>query len=216
MADIEKFDKQTASEQTDLIQHYYKMQSRIYDATRWSFLFGRKEVIRQVPLSGDTTGHLVEVGCGTGINLHYLAKRFPRATLTGLDVSRDMIQLSQKKNRSNQDRLTLFQQPYAKGDSPISQPADLFLFSYSLTMINPQWPELIEQAYADLRPGGYIAVVDFHDSKRGWFKKHMSNHHVRMDGHLQPFLNEHFTPVHDKVHRAYFGVWEYLVYVGKK
>jgi S-adenosylmethionine-diacylgycerolhomoserine-N-methlytransferase len=192
------------------------MQSRIYDATRWSFLFGRKEVIRQVPLSGDTTGSIVEVGCGTGINLQYLAKRFPQASLTGLDVSGDMIQLSQKKNRSIQDRLTLLEQPYARGDSPVSNPADLFLFSYSLTMINPQWSELIEQAYADLRPGGYIAVVDFHDSKRGWFKRHMSNHHVRMDGHLQPFLNKHFSPVHDKVHQAYLGVWEYLVYVGKK
>ena len=28
------------------------------------------------------------------------------------------------------------------------------MFSYALTMINPQWSELIEHAYEDIKPGG--------------------------------------------------------------
>lgn len=213
-ASIDKFNRQTAGEQTSYMENYYKWQSSIYDATRWAFLFGRRNAIASLPLSRETNGHIVEIGCGTGYNLKLLAKRFPQAMITGFDVSPDMIALSQKKCGAFSERVNLRNESYLPGEKQLTEPVDAILFSYSLTMINPQWSALIEQAAKDLKPGGWIAVVDFHDSKQSWFKKHMSNHHVRMDGHLLPKLNKHFQPKIAEVKRAYGGIWEYLEYVG--
>lgn len=213
---FEKFDSLSEAEQNSTMQRYYKLQSKIYDATRWSFLFGRNQIIQEIPLDANGQWNVLEVGCGTGYNLVNLAKRFPKAKLTGLDVSTDMVELSKKNTRAYSDRITVLEQPYTLGDKAWNEQLDLVLFSYSLTMINPHWKDLIMQAKADLKPGGYIAVTDFHDSRNLWFKKHMANNHVRMDSHLTPLLKQEFTPVVDQVNLAYLGVWQYMVFVGKK
>jgi hypothetical protein len=67
-----------------------------------------------------------------------------------------------------------------------------------------------------IRAGGIVAVADFHDSPMPGFKAHMSNHHVRMDGHLLPVLEQQFEPLYSRVGKAYGGIWEYLVFVGRK
>lgn len=203
-------------DQNQRMQNYYKWQSKIYDATRWTFLFGRKRIVRELPLDPQADATILEVGCGTGFNLSLLAKRFPKATLIGLDVSEDMINLSKKRLQASQDRVQLHAAPYQKGSKQFEQQLDAILFSYSLTMINPQWSELIEQAKKDLKPGGYVAVVDFYDSRFQWFKNHMGNHHVRMDKHLTPFLKEHFQTTWEAPKPAYGGIWHYFYYIGRK
>lgn len=213
---FEKFDSLSEAEQNSTMQRYYKLQSKIYDATRWSFLFGRNQIIQEIPMDDNGQWNILEVGCGTGYNLNNLAKRFPKAKLTGLDVSTDMVDLSIKNTQGYADRVTVLAQPYMLGDTIWNEKLDLVLFSYSLTMINPQWKDLIMQAKADLKPGGFIAVTDFHDSRNLWFKKHMANNHVRMDSHLTPLLSQEFTPVVNQVKSAYMGVWQYMLFVGKK
>lgn len=215
-ASIDKFNQQSSEDQTEHMQNYYKLQSKIYDATRWSFLFGRRRIIKQLPLAKDRSVKILEVGCGTGYNLVQMAKAFPNAQLIGLDVSPDMTSLSQKNTTAYSDRVNIIQAPYSSDHQLFEGSVDLILFSYSLTMINPQWSELLLQAKKDLRTGGIIAVTDFHDSKNAWFKKHMSNHHVRMDSHLTPLLEEEFEPLIKEIKPAYGGIWHYLIFIGKK
>ncbi len=58
------------------MRRYYRWQSVIYDLTRWTFLFGRNEMLNRLPIRNDLkTMRLVEVGCGTGRNLKRLAGR---------------------------------------------------------------------------------------------------------------------------------------------
>lgn len=205
-----------AAEQAQTMQRYYRLQSKIYDATRWTFLFGRKRIIRKLPVSERTpTLEILEVGCGTGYNLERLARRFPNARLTGMDVSADMLQRSAKRLSIWSDRIVLLEQPYGEENLSFKGKFDLILFSYSLTMINPQWEALIAQAKLDLKPGGMIAVVDFSDSPFSWFKRHMANNHVRMDGHLLPVLKNLFLPVEVNIRKAYAGVWQYLIFIGR-
>lgn len=207
---------ENAQEQAQEMNNYYKLHAKIYDSTRWTFLFGRREIIRLIPFERKAKIKILEVGCGTGYNLNLLAKRFPNATLMGIDVSADMIEKSRKATAAYEKRVQLFEMPYSKTCTVASEGVDVVLCSYSLTMINPQWQEVILKAKEDLNPGGVIAVTDFHKSKFPWFEHHMGNNHVRMDGHLLPFLNEHFDSKIEKEKLAYGGVWEYLVYVGKK
>lgn len=205
-----------AREQNLAMQRYYRLQSKIYDATRWSFLFGRQHTIRLFPFTPADAFSVLEVGCGTGYNTQLMAKRFLKARITSLDVSTDMVDLARRRTAAFGNRVQVLHQPYEAGSNQFHNQPDLILFSYSLTMINPQWHELLRQAARDLKPGGILAAVDFHDSRLPWFKRHMSKHHVRMDGHLLPVLRDLFQPLHAEVRPAYRGMWQYLMFLGKK
>lgn len=194
---------------------YYSFQSKIYDLTRWSFLFGRDGILREIPLLRQGVYNFLEVGCGTGTNLKTLASHFPKAKITGLDVSTDMVKRAQKKVERFNGRVRVIEEPYSE-NLCLNQKFDLILFSYSLTMINPQWESLIQQAYRDLRPGAYLAVVDFHDSRINWFKEWMKQNHVRMDSHILPVLKSLFTPEVEEVKSAYSGTWQYFKFIGSR
>lgn len=191
----------------ETLQGYYALHSRIYDATRWSFLFGRDAVIHRAagfirPQS------ILEVGCGTGRNLNVLRSTFPEASITGLDLSADMLRIARQRTHGVQ----LVQRAY---DTPAGG-FDLILCSYALSMFNPGWERAIETAAADLNPGGIIAVVDFSHTGTKWFETWMQRNHVRMQGHLWPLLRQHFTTLSDTRHPSYFGLWHYGIHIGRK
>jgi len=210
-------DKLSTSPEVQLadMQNYYRVQAQIYDITRWLFLFGRNKILTKLPFERSQKLNILDVGCGTGVNSKKLAKRFPNATITGLDVSAHMLDRAEKKLSSYQDRVKFINKPYERG-SEYHNSFDLILFSYALTMINPQWSELIEQAQYDLKPEGYIAVVDFHDTASKFYKKFMRANHVRLDGQLLPVLEEKYDTLISKVKKGYLGYWEYMIYVGKQ
>lgn len=203
------------NQQVQRIKHYYQFQSQIYDWTRWSFLFGRNAILEHLPFDHEQPFHLLEVGCGTGRNLRKLSRLYPEGRLSGMDVSSDMMHLARRQLHSRPG-IILLEQAYENCHYTWTGKLDALLFSYSLTMINPHWESLIHQAYKDLRPGGYIAIVDFHDSRYPFFKRHMAGHHVRMDSHLLPVLTDNFQTIHSDVKSAYGGLWEYLLFVGQK
>lgn len=195
------------------VEGYYRWQSVIYDATRWSFLFGRSVVIDRVARLAEPK-RILEVGCGTGRNLAELARRFPQAQLMGLDVSADMLAITEKKIAGERARVELVKRRY---DQPLRAGSfDLVLCSYALSMFNPGWEEAVACAVADLAPGGLFALVDFHDSRFPWFRQWMGVNHVRMEGHLLPGLEDRFETLIAERHSAYGGIWEWVVYVGRK
>lgn len=200
--------------QSQLIQNYYNFQSTIYDATRWSFLFGRKLIIDKIA-EATSPKVILEIGCGTGYNLKNLSKAFPNTKILGLDVSKDMLNIAKKKVKANSN-IQLIDGAYGNTNIMNDNASDVILFSYMLTMVNPEFSAMITQAYEDLNPGGYIAVVDFYNSKHTWFRNHMGNHHVRMESHLTPVLEEKFETIDNSVYEAYLGTWEYFTYIGKK
>jgi S-adenosylmethionine-diacylgycerolhomoserine-N-methlytransferase len=202
--------------QVSTIRNYYQLHAKLYQATRWTFLFGRKRMIDalQLPPASDKT--ILEVGCGTGHNLKGLAKQYPNLQLIGLDISPDMLQVAAKKLMRFSRRILFLEKPYAPGAWQLPSKPDVVLFSYCLTMINPGWEAALQRAQDDLEEGGHIAVVDFHDSPYRFFHRWMGFNHVRMDNHLLPMLKKHFDPTHLEVHQAYGGLWSYLLFVGKK
>ena len=197
------------------IERYYRFHSVIYDATRWSFLFGRNAIVEQIARVQPEPRRILEVGCGTGRNLMQLARRFTPAMITGVDVSAPMLQIAQRKSGPYGRRINLAHGRYEtplRGDKGF----DVILFSYALSMFNPGWEEALEVATKDLSDSGLIAIVDFHDSRFTTFKNWMGVNHVRMDGHLRPKLFSICNPVVDTVLPAYGGVWEYSLLIGRK
>lgn len=205
----------TAPDNAAALTRYYRWHARLYDATRWSFLFGRAALIRSIARFPNPPRNILEVGCGTGDNLLQLAYQFPDAAVTGLDLSTDMLARARRKLEKRQMRVTLLQQRY---DRPLSvEPVfDLIVFSYCLSMINPGWRQALDCALQDLRPGGRLAVVDFHDTRFLTFQRWMAANHVRMEGHLLPNLNAHCPPLQQAPYIAYGGLWRYFRFIGQK
>lgn len=195
------------------LERYYQFHSRIYDATRWSFLFGREEILRRVGRV-TTPCRILEVGCGTGRNLPGLRRRFPQAHLTGVDLSEQMLAIARQK--VTDDRVSLLRRSYSAPVHPGQTRFDLVLFSYALSMFNPGWEQAIDAAWEDLEDGGCIAVVDFSHSSFPWFRQWMGVNHVRMEEHLWPRLKSRFVPLLDERFAAYGGVWHYGIFIGRK
>lgn len=202
--------------QGEAMRRYYRFHAMIYDLTRWTFLFGRRKVLTRLPFQNQSAPVILEVGCGTGKNLRMLRRLYPQARLIGMDVSAEMLDKARKTVGPHDPLTELIQKPYTPDDSTLTGQLDAILFSYSLTMINPQWKDLLQKAREDLKPGGVIAAVDFHDSPFQWFKTHMANNHVKMEGHLKPVLESLFSPITNTVKHAYFGIWQYLLFTGRK
>ncbi len=203
--------------QTAALTRYYRWHARLYDATRWSFLFGRAALIRSVAMcaGANPPRNILEIGCGTGENLLRLARQFPEAAVTGLDLSAEMLARARHKLDKHRVLVTLLQQRYDRPLAP--EPVfDLIVFSYCLSMINPGWEQALDSAQRDLRPGGRLAVVDFHDSRFAGFRRWMGVNHVRMDGHLLPRLITLCPPVTQAVQNAYGGGWRYFHFIGQK
>lgn len=194
---------------------YYKWHARIYDATRWSFLFGRARLVRLatrfVSASNPT---IVEVGCGTGHNLKALARVFPSARLTGIDLCQPMVRRASRATAGHASRVRLVCAPYGPASLPAAS-ADCIVFSYALSMFNPGFEAALDAARLHVRPGGIVAVVDFLDTPVGWFRRWMGVNHVRMDGHLPPALAGRFARAHEETRQAYAGLWRSFCWLGR-
>jgi S-adenosylmethionine-diacylgycerolhomoserine-N-methlytransferase len=196
------------------LKGYYRFHSKIYDATRWSFLFGRRSLI-DAAASQASPARVLEVGCGTGTNLVHLARAFPRAELFGLDISEHMLGRASRKAQSMGNSFQALQRAY---DEPVRSGTgfDLVLFSYSLSMFNPGWERALDNTLEDLRPGGIVAVVDFHATPFRLFSSWMKANHVRLGGHLLDGLRARFSTRLASIRPAFGGVWTYLQFIGER
>lgn len=197
----------------DHLERYYRFQSKIYDATRWIFLFGREEILRKIVTRRPGASEIVEIGCGTGHNLVRLAGLFPGARITGIDLSPEMLGVAHRRTARFGERISLLRHTQ---NGPLTTTADVILFSYSLSMMNPGWHDVLVSSVESLGPGGIVAAVDFHDTPVPPFKEHMANHHVRMGGHLLTALSTMLVPEFSGVQKAYGGLWSYFSFVGGK
>lgn len=141
----------------------YRFQRHIYDATRTHYLFWRRRLISE--LDPPPGGTIVEIACGTGWNLLRAAETYPRASLYGLDISKEMLATASASvvKHGFKERIAL-----AEGDATAFDLGGLFglrsanriIISYALSMI-PAWPDTIERAVASLAPDGSLHIVDF-------------------------------------------------------
>jgi S-adenosylmethionine-diacylgycerolhomoserine-N-methlytransferase len=202
----------------EALERYYRWHARIYDATRWSFLFGRSGIL-DLAAREVTPRSILEIGCGTGAVLVSAAKRFPEARIVGIDLSEDMLKVAKRRVSRFGERVRLHHGAY---DGPaaarLGEPEgfDLILFSYALSMFGDAAERAAQHAASDLSPRGRLAAVDFHHAGTSWFERWMGMNHVRMRGHALAALTSAGLrgPTHAK--RAYAGIWSYMSFVGAR
>lgn len=148
---------------SSLMDAVYRRQRHIYDLTRKYYLLGRDRLLSDlVPADGD---RVLEIGCGTGRNLIVAARRYPKASFYGIDISEEMLTTARANvSRAGlQDRIVM-----AQGDATDFSASALFgitafervYVSYALSMI-PDWQAALARAFAAVGAGGSLHVVDF-------------------------------------------------------
>ena len=143
------------------LDRFYGPQAARYDATREGLLHGRRALTRLLaPRDGDV---VVELGAGTGALPEQLGARAARCRRVYLvDLCKPMLEVARERNRLRENVEVV------EADAVAFRPreaADVVVFSYALTMI-PDWYAALGNALAMLRPGGTLAVTDFHVSRR--------------------------------------------------
>lgn len=197
------------------IRSYYRIHSAFYDFTRWSFLFGRNTLIASLPSFFDKPpSRITEFGCGTGHNLLRLSRTFPTSSITGIDLSPDMLNRARSRcaRRRNSPNISLI---LASDFQPLSEPQDLILFSYCLSMVNPGFEDILSSAISCLRPSGLMAVVDFHQSPLAFYRLFMKANHVSLTGQLYSSLLGLLHSDYNRISFPYFGAWSYFTFIGR-
>ncbi len=175
----------------------YRLQRYFYDTTRKYYLLGRDQLLNEMNVrSGE---RVLEVGCGTARNLIILARRHPDAHFYGLDASAAMLETAQAKTdnaglKSITLKTALADDFSFNGTFGRAVPFDKIFFSYSISMI-PPWRESIDNALANLKPGGTLYLVDFYDQKdlpaafRKLLKWWLRKFHVQFWDGLLPYFS---------------------------
>lgn len=202
--------------QSEKTNRYYRLHSKIYDLTRWSFLFGRQKAVNKLIEKRPDT--VLEIGCGTGRNLFQLANALPESSLYGLDASQEMLDIARKKNRYNNIRWINGYFPsenFTKQIESNTPQFDCILLSYALSMFNPGWQHALQTALDHLKPDGSLILVDFDQTRFNWFKNWMHYNHVVMEGQLVKWLQGHHIKGDILLKKAYGGIWQYFIFEGR-
>ncbi|MBA4180650.1 MAG: hypothetical protein C0506_08700 [Anaerolinea sp.] len=128
---------------------------RLYNVTREAHVLRRLAELMRPHKPED----ILELGCGPGRALEALAEEFPRAHLTGADLSPFMLERAERRNHAT-PRVELI---HADGSAlPWDEPAfdAVVAIHYFGHLPAPaRQPALIE-AHRNLAPGGHLYVVD--------------------------------------------------------
>ena len=160
----------TGHDQAVAMDNMYRFTRHIYDFTRRYYLLGRDQLLKEI-VTGPHTATL-EVGCGTARNLIELGKRTTTGVLYGLDASHEMLETASKSISSaglphSDNPPIMLRQGLAEELDGVKmfgrdEPFDTIFFSYCLSMV-PTWPGALDAAFANLKPGGELLIVDFWD-----------------------------------------------------
>ncbi|MGE0766753.1 MAG: class I SAM-dependent methyltransferase [Hyphomicrobiaceae bacterium] len=146
----------------------YRYQRHVYDVTREYYLLGRRRLIGE--LEPPPEGSVLELGCGTALNLIRAQRRFPQANYYGVDLSRMMLETARaslsRRDLAGRIRLALADATGFDPEALFGQAVfDRVFFSYSLSMM-PPWEAALEHAAKLLSAGGRLHIVDFGGCER--------------------------------------------------
>lgn len=219
------FKKTKGDTHAERLDSFYSGQADAYDSFRERLLHGRQEMIDAVEFPAG--GTWIDMGAGTGEN----AERVDGERLGALskvyqvDLSTSLLAVA--KARAEQNGWANVEP--VEFDATKFVPAsglgsvDVVTFSYSLTMI-PDWFAALEHAFALLKPGGQIGVVDFYVGRKypaeglkqhSWFTRSFwpvwfASDNVFLDGDHIPVLRSKFEPV---VFEERYGKVPYIPFI---
>jgi S-adenosylmethionine-diacylgycerolhomoserine-N-methlytransferase len=186
------------------MESFYAGQADAYDSFRRRLLPGRRELYNSIPLPQG--GVWVDLGGATGANFESLGRNIEELqSAYVVDLSPSLLAVARERIRRHGWTNVRAVQADAAQFRPPEAAADVVTVSYALTMI-PEWFLAVENAWAMLKPGGLIGVVDFFVSRKhpvqgsirhAWFTRSFwpvwfAGDNVFLSADHLPFLRSHF------------------------
>ncbi|MDR3164558.1 MAG: GNAT family N-acetyltransferase [Synergistaceae bacterium] len=137
---------------------FFDTRADIYDSHMLDDL-GLDEFYATVAACFDRPVHrLLDLGCGTGLELEQMFSRFPDMEMTGIDMSSEMLRILEAKY--SRQKLRLIRGSYF--DVELGGPYDSVVSTYSLHHFSEESKlELYRMIYAALEPGGMFVFGDY-------------------------------------------------------
>lgn len=104
--------------------------------------------------------HILDLGCGTGLELEALFQRVPNALVTGIDLAENMLELLQQRYVAHASQITLV------ADSYLTMPFERQAYDHVISalslhhILRDTKRELYAKIHAALRPGGTYVEGD--------------------------------------------------------
>src|SRR3989344_5901967 len=139
------------------LEKFYCTHSKFYDSTRPFFLVSRNKALSM--LNFDENDKVLDLACGTGLNIPHIAKVVRLENIVGIDYSESM--LARARSKFPEIR-------FVQGDVSnyiLGKKFDKIVCTYSLSMIE-QWKETIQNASRHLAHNGTFLLLDFHPWNR--------------------------------------------------
>lgn len=122
-----------------------------------SFYAGATEML---PISGEKL-EILDLGCGTGLELEALFARLPNARVTCIDLSEAMLAKLRGKYKDKLSQLVVIRASYLDWEYPAAA-FDHAVSVYTMHhFLEPRKLEIYRKIHASLKPGGVYVEADF-------------------------------------------------------
>ena len=142
----------------------YRASARFYDliSAEWP-VYGAGRVAAMALLALRPGQHVLDIGCGTGLNFGHLQRRIgPTGSITGVDSSAQMLtQARRRADAAGWANVTLVEADATALDPVLggSDGFDVALSTYALSLM-ADWRRALAAMIGATRAGGQVAVVD--------------------------------------------------------
>ena len=141
----------------ELVPRFFEKTAHTYDKIVNLTTFGRdkywkKEIIKKIP----NCSSVLDLACGTGILTFQIAEKLPNAKILGVDITKNYLEIAQKKLKPHQNISFLCQDAEKL---ILDQKFDCITSSYIPKYCKSE--SLIKICLDHLNPGGKIVLHDF-------------------------------------------------------
>ncbi|WP_299569266.1 methyltransferase domain-containing protein [uncultured Williamsia sp.] len=144
----------------------YTASARFYDLISAEWPVYRAGRVRGIAMAGIRGGdHVVDIGCGTGLNFSLLQDAVgPSGHITGIDSSEQMLAQARRRSEARGwSNVTLVQGDATSSDvDGLPDHADVVLATYAVSLM-PEWPRAIDVMLRMATPGGTVVLVDMQE-----------------------------------------------------
>ncbi len=147
------------------MRSFFDSRSESYDRHMQENVSSFKEFYRKIAQTIPQTEEpvkILDLGCGTGLELEEILKRTPRALITGIDLSAEMLDKLREKYIDFSDQIHLIQGNYLEEDLG----HEVFAYAVSVMTVHHLLPgpkqDLYNKIYSALRPEGKYIEGDYY------------------------------------------------------